>query len=191
MKPKMIIINCPKCNKSLAVPQLNNEPQRQFNCPDCHKKIIVKFSKGDDGSNVVPVAEAGNTVLPQDLEAMQSCSIVHDGTCYGLSIGANHIGRKARTSKADIQVETNDMTMSREHIVITVSRKTDGNLQAKVRNDKNKNATKFNDMKHPEIELQDGDEIILHNGDHISMSHTEVVFQVVSNRDGDTTVIKS
>lgn len=191
MKPKMILITCPKCNKYLAVPQLNNESQKQIDCPDCNKKIIVKFSKGDNGSNFAPAAEAGNTVLPQDLEAMQSCSIVHDGICYGLSIGANHIGRKAMSSKADIQIETNDMTMSREHIVITVSRKADGNLQAKVRNDKNKNATKFNDMKHPEIELQQGDEIILHHGDHITMSHTDVVFQAVSNRDGETTIIRS
>lgn len=189
MKPKMILITCPKCNTNLGVSQINNELERQIYCPSCNKKMIIRFGKGDNGCNAAPVVEAGNTVLPQDLEAMQSCCIVHDGICYGLSIGANHIGRKARTSKADIQIETNDMTMSREHLVITVSRKADDNLQAKVRNDKNKNPTKFNDMKHHEIELQEGDEIILHHGDHITMANTEVVFQAVSNRDGDTTII--
>lgn len=63
---------------------------------------------------------------------------------YPLSIGRNIIGRKGQTSRATIQIATDDMYMSRQHCCITVTYSDTGQLIAKISNADNKNQTLIN-----------------------------------------------
>ena len=189
MLEKKILITCPKCGKRLAVNNLQNKPERRCKCPYCQQGMIIRFGKSAPGTNVPVESNNGDTILPQDLEAMQSCSIVHNDVCYQLSFGTNSIGRNSKTCKADIKLDTDDGCTSRQHITITVERKTDGNLEAILRNDQNKNKTRVTNNKDEFIEIEDNDAIVLHHGTRIRMANTEVIFQAVSSNDGDTTII--
>ena len=189
MLEKKILITCPKCGKRLAVNNLQNKPERRCKCHYCQQGMIIRFGKSAPGTNVPVESNNGDTILPQDLEAMQSCSIIHDGVCHQLSIGVNHIGRASSTCTADIKIDTMDMYMSRKHITITVSRKADGNLEAVLRNDRNKNDTHVCSSEGQEVKVEDCDALVLHHGYRIKMANTEVIFQAVSGRDGDTTII--
>ena len=63
------------------------------------------------------------------------------------------------------------MFMSREHAVVNVRRLPNGGLKVDVTNHKNKNSTKING-----ILLQDGDAIVLHDGDTIELGKTKLTF---------------
>ena len=182
-------ITCPKCGERLTVTNPQNVVERSCRCPLCGQRMIIRFGKSYH-EGYVPIASSdGNTILPRDLEAMQSCFIVYNDICYQLSIGVNRIGRSSKTCKADIKLDTNDGYTSRQHITITVSRKADGNLEAVLRNDQNKNRTRITNDKGEFVVIEDNDAIVLHHGTHIKMANTEVVFQAVSGHDGDTTII--
>jgi len=189
MYQKKVLITCPKCGKRLTVNNQQNVSERRCKCPFCEQRILVRFGHSDQGANDHVQSSNGDTILPQDLEAMQSCSIVFNDVCYQLSIGVNSIGRNSKTCKADIKLDTEDGYTSRQHITITVSRKADGNLVAILRNDQNKNPTRVTNDKGEFIEIGNNDAIVLHHGTHIKMANTEVEFQAVSGNDGDTTII--
>ena len=85
--------------------------------------------------------------------------------------GSNSVGRKANSSQADVQIDTEDRYMSRQHVVINVRRLPDGSIKCDISNDKNKNATRINGAQ-----LLQGDAIVLHDGDRIQMGETSVTF---------------
>ena len=68
-----------------------------------------------------------------------------NGRQYTLRSGRNIIGRQGDTSEATVQIATNDMYMSRQHCVITVTQHGDGRVRAKISNYQNKNKTMIND----------------------------------------------
>ena len=95
------------------------------------------------------------------------------GIEYPLPIGRNVVGRKASSSSADIQIETEDKFMSREHMIINVRRLPDGGIKVDVSNHKNKNSTRINDLL-----LQSGDAIVLHDGDKLQAGSTVMTFHI-------------
>ena len=92
---------------------------------------------------------------------------------YALLEGQNIVGRKGTTSKATIQIETEDRYMSRQHCIINVSILPDGSPKAVLSNYLNKNQTSVNGQI-----IGNGDEIRLTNGDRIKMGHATVVFKL-------------
>ena len=77
----------------------------------------------------------------------------------------------ASTSIADVQIDTDDLFMSREHSVINVRRLPNGGLKIDISNFKNKNTTKVNGYS-----LEPDDAIVLHDGDIIDMGSTTLSF---------------
>lgn len=82
-----------------------------------------------------------------------------------------HIGRKATTSSASIQIATDDRTMSRSHAIIEV-RNAGGQTIHILRNGANKNPSYLNGSI-----IARQDQLILNNGDHIKMGNTELTFK--------------
>ena len=99
-----------------------------------------------------------------------------NGVRYNLEIGRNTIGRKAKTSNADVQLDTSDLYMSRQHAIINVRRMPDGSIKSDIANDKNKNATLVNG-----IEIMPNDILVLQDGATIKMGHTTVTFHYSEN----------
>ena len=97
-----------------------------------------------------------------------------NGMRYDLPIGCNIIGRKAMSSGADVQIDTDDRFLSREHMTINVRRLPDGGIKVDVSNYKNKNVTTVNDTP-----LGQDDAIVLHNGDTIHIGKTSMTFHMI------------
>ena len=104
-------------------------------------------------------------------DVLQSCYLLHEGKQYDLAIGSNTVGRLASTSIADVQIDTDDLFMSREHAVINVRRLPNGSLKIDISNFKNKNTTKVNGLL-----LEHDDAIVLHDDDTIEMGSTSLSF---------------
>lgn len=162
MNETMIYVKCPKCGRVL---QIQNQPgiEHMFvTCPVCGTRSPLSACK-----RVVKKCE--DTVLFQ--HKVDKVFLVDNamGNSYELPLGCNSVGRAHATSLANVQITTTDKGMSRVHSVINVIRTNSGNLRCVISNANNKNATYVNGEK-----LEDGDEIVLHDGDIVRMSISEM-----------------
>lgn len=161
----IIDIKCPKCGKVL---RLHNQPgiERLFvPCPVCGTRSpfsacerIVK--RQTDNVTELPSA------LKSDKVSLVDCAT---GEVYELPLGCNSVGRAHVTSSANVQISTTDRGMSRVHSSIDVIKTSSGNIRCVISNANNKNATFVNGEK-----LEEGDEIVLHDGDIVKMSVSEL-----------------
>ncbi len=100
-------------------------------------------------------------------------SLVFGGVSYPLEEGQNIVGRKATTSTANVQIETADRYMSRQHCSITVTTLPDGKKKAVLSNYQNKNQTTIDGQS-----IETGDAIRLTDGNSITMGHTTITFKL-------------
>jgi len=188
MEEKKVRIQCPKCKTFLNVGNPKNEPMVQFLCPVCKAPLRVAFQKAPNNNAPSPgetqyvpgpgysqpgtsggeTQYPGGGGLPQPGETQiapvqaKPGYLLFRGKSYPLQVGPNSVGRAAATSQADVQIETSDRYMSRQHFKIFVHRMTNGGLKAILSNDQNKNATYVNGQKiagSDQIELADGYQI--------------------------------
>ena len=94
---------------------------------------------------------------------------------YQLSEGVNLIGRMTVKSapEATIPITTGDMGFSRKHLNIEVVKESSDTIKYYMYNAANKNLTTVNG-----ISLLGTDKVILHDGDIIRSSATELVFKL-------------
>ena len=195
-------IKCPNCQVVLEVTNSKNEEVKQITCPKCQAVLQAKFppqqapleaetyyapkkNVADNGATQLAGVNNGETQLAggsygatqlaTHKEKAQSSSVrlVFEDKPYFLEEGQNIIGRKGNTSKADIQIATDDRYMSRQHCSITVTTLPDGTKKAVLSNYQNKNLTTIDGQ-----EIETGDAIRLVNGNRITMGHTTVVFKL-------------
>ena len=186
-------IKCPNCQVVLDVTNSKNEQVKQITCPKCQAVLQVKFPPQqapleaetfiaipkrpivDSGATQLAGSSFGATQLVTPKEMPKECNarLVFEDQPYFLEEGQNIIGRKGNTSKADIQIATDDRYMSRQHCSITVTTLPDGTKKAVLSNYQNKNLTTIDGQ-----EIETGDAIRLVNGNRITMGHTTVVFKV-------------
>lgn len=190
MQTKRII--CPKCRSVLDVKNSQNETVKQITCPSCKTILQVRFQPQQEPMEAKtfyappkqPVADNGATQLvggsfgatqlvmsPKNETA--KASLVFGGVSYPLEEGQNIVGRKATTSTANVQIETADRYMSRQHCSITVTTLPDGTKKAVLSNYQNKNLTTIDGQP-----IETGDTIRLTNGNSITMGHTTVTFKL-------------
>ena len=171
--PQTINIKCPGCEVVLRVTNSKDEPEKRFACPKCGKRIVVPFYKlkPEDGETQLDGKEGSQSTQMCGDDILQSCYLLHEGKQYDLAIGSNTVGRLASTSIADVQIDTDDLFMSREHAVINVRRLPNGSLKIDISNFKNKNTTKVNGLL-----LEHDDDIVLHDDDTIEMGSTSLSF---------------
>lgn len=188
-------VKCPKCGTPLTVKNLKDKREVRINCPKCESPLKVTFSPEeepltahtllempkkpsvDNGATQLAGNAYGATVLatPKEKPAKESINarLVFDDQPYFLEEGQNIIGRKGATSKATVQIATDDRYMSRQHCAITVTTLPDGTKKAVLSNYQNKNLTTIDGQ-----EIETGDAIRLVNGNRITMGHTTVTFKV-------------
>lgn len=185
-------IKCPKCGVVLDVKNSKNEEVKQIICPSCKTVLQVKFQPQQEPMEAKtfyvppkqPVADNGTTQLvggsfgttqlvmsPKNETA--KASLVFGGVSYPLEEGQNIVGRKATTSTANVQIETADRYMSRQHCSITVTTLPDGTKKAVLSNYQNKNQTNIDGQS-----IESGDAIRLTDGNSITMGHTTITFKL-------------
>ena len=175
-------IQCPNCGVVLDVRNSKMEDEKLITCPQCKAVLKVRFRHeapleaktvlggGYNGGETQLGGLKGTTQLASAPNT-KSCCLCVDGRSYPLSIGLNMVGRKAPSSQASLQIETDDRYMSRRHAKIEV-KEVVGIRQAIISNDQNKNATYVDGQ-----ELQSGDAVILRDGSEIIMGKTHVIFK--------------
>lgn len=195
-------IKCPNCKVVLDVKNSKNEDVKQITCPKCKAVLQVKFHKqapleaetyyappkpkpqtldygatqlagGNNGATILGGTIGGATQLGPSPKKESSARLVFEDMPYFLEEGQNIVGRKGNTSKATIQIATEDRYMSRQHCSITVTTLPDGTKKAVLSNYQNKNLTTIDGQ-----EIETGDAIRLVNGNRIKMGHTTVVFKL-------------
>jgi pSer/pThr/pTyr-binding forkhead associated (FHA) protein len=187
-------IQCPKCQCLLDVRNSKDEAVKIITCPQCHTQLQVIFKKqpptppiqgvetryvpgggkigetqyggrttGDGATRLSPSSPSSPSKHPR---------LIFQNQSYALAPGVNTVGRKASTSTATVQIATHDLYMSRSHVRINVVNMPDGSIKAILSNDRNKNITSVKGQP-----LQDGDKIILSNGDEIKMGDTLLIYK--------------
>lgn len=173
-------IKCPNCQAILDVKNSKNEAIKQITCPSCNVLLKVKFDVQQDSDEPIEAhtyyaaPDNGKTQLQvADKKTTTQVTLEFENYLYNLEEGQNIIGRKGNTSKATIQIATDDRFMSRQHCAIKISTLPDGSQKAVLSNYQNKNLTMVNGQ-----EVESGDEIRLTNGNLITMGHTTVTFKL-------------
>ena len=183
-------IKCPYCNVVLDIKNTNNETEKQITCPFCKSELIIKFTPKkepveahtyyapkrpavDSGATQLGQPVSGETQLSSPTSAKTiNASFIHNGVNYPLRDGDNIIGRKASTSKATIQIPTNDAYLSRQHCNIRVTPLPDGTKKAVIFNYKNMNITRVDTQR-----VENGDEIRLADGNIVTMGRTKITIK--------------
>ncbi|MBQ9230684.1 MAG: hypothetical protein IJ190_05810 [Prevotella sp.] len=162
MEPKRI--KCPKCGGVLEVGNPKNEALRIVTCPNkgCGVRLRVAF---DTGKTELAERKDRNGVIG---------SLCYHDTFYPLQLGKNTVGRKSSKSEATIQIDTDDLSMSRMHAEITVVKLTNGRVKVVLGDARSQEKA----QQHP-IEMEDEpmdwiDRVVLCHGDMLTMGRTVI-----------------
>lgn len=187
MEPELLRIKCPNCGAVLTIKNMPGLETKNIPCPVC-KKISKytdykapkpqTYSSGEDDRT-----STGDATQPGNLKQWGIGKLQKPGTNqqYKLTLGINTIGRKAQSSNATVQIDTDDRSMSRAHSTIEICKLKAGGYIHYFSNAQNKNDTYVNSQL-----IEKGDRIVLHGGETIKMAKTVLKFVLDS---GDETVL--
>jgi len=176
------LVKCDSCGLTLNVPQRNGEPVRVIHCPNCSHQLRVEFDpQPKDSSETVyggemadnrqmQPSESGDTAYAQKKnvsKGMLSCN----GKLYPLHSGRNVVGRKAPSSEADVQIDSIDRHISRQHAIIKMTRVADGTMRALISCTKDRLTTIVGGQS-----LTVGDEVVLTSGITVILGETSLVY---------------
>lgn len=160
-------ICCPKCKGILSVTNPKGEDTLIVTCPNpqCGAHLRIDFRTGD---TILAKAEKGDELIGQ---------LIFAGDSYPLCEGVNTVGRKAPTSDATIQIETDDRAMSREHVQIRVVRLKSGRIKAILSDMRAIEKTEAQPVLIDDDPLCPDDAIVLANGDVITLGKTKLKYR--------------
>jgi len=171
----MIPVKCPHCKVGLKVDE-QKIPQGIdfFKCPKCKHDIPLsslrdKRERHTGETNTVifqPVGtEGGKLTVLLNVSTNTAEQVFH------LQEGNYVVGRKASVSNANIQVETADKMMSRNHVRIVVKKDAHGGIIHCLSDNQSKNRTMYNGKY-----LEEGEEVVLRDNDEIKIGNTVLQF---------------
>ncbi|MFI3267272.1 MAG: FHA domain-containing protein [Rikenellaceae bacterium] len=180
-------IKCPVCGAVLTIKTIPGLENKSISCPIC--KVTSKFTDYKKPSETVSKPEEdvktayfnGNNASQQtgaNNNTIGQLRHVDSRKLYSLKLGTNIVGRKAVTSKADVQIDTNDKTMSRSHSLIEVIKLDNGAYVHHFSNANNKNETFLDSQK-----VGTGDKFILNDGDTIKMANVVLKFVILNGEE--------
>ncbi len=162
------LLKCPHCDSNITLPLYSFKPGGVIVCPKCKESVIL----GDGANSPKEEHEDGITRLPYlGLVEIGKIMQYEPVRVFQLKLGTNTIGRKADSSNASIQIETDDRKASRVHIQIEVVRLNDGSYRHVLMNAKNINKTLVSGKR-----IEKGDRVILLGGETIQMAYTIIKF---------------
>jgi hypothetical protein len=172
----MISLKCPHCHVGLKVDE-GKLPCgiASFKCPKCKSLIpisVLSEKEGEGNDSVAPDTDLLRFVK----KTTGRLTVVPDANTqeqiFPLNEGVSIIGRKSsRPSRNTISIQTNDRSMSREHIRVEVKRDTRGGYKHYLSDNNSKNHTLYNSNF-----LGDEEVVILNNNDEIIIGHTALRF---------------
>lgn len=194
-------IKCPKCSNPVVIPDNPDLVGKVLSvkCPLCDTKFNVKVqgkvntppppatsgeetqygpavrnaSSGEETQYAASSVRSGGeeTQIYSAPQAKTGCLVDNFGKQYQLSVGVNTIGRKASNPRASVQIDVNDLYMSRNHAIIEV-RNAGGQMIHILKNGANQNPSYLNGTL-----IGAGDQMILNNGDKMKFGYTELTFK--------------
>lgn len=183
-------ITCKGCDRKYIENDKNKPASKCNNCGTNNPIPIPKPDPDPPKPKPKPEPDLRKPEPPQEVGWL----VVHDEQAatqtYPLRMGAQVIGRKNTTRPCDIQIQTNDLYMSRRHCEIEVKRISATQLQYLLKELEETNGTFVNSDPKP---LSPTDLIVLNDGYVIQMGETKVVFktpQTVQNADQATYKVK-
>lgn len=176
------LITCPMCKSQLKVrfhPQAQQEPLEAHTVLGGARRESCETQLGSIGSEKTQLGSGSSETQllggsSPAAHRQRTPVLMLNGREYPLKTGKNVIGRKANSSTANIQIDTNDRSMSREHSTIDVTVFSGQDIKAVLRNDKNKNPTYVNGQVMAPI-----DAIILSSGCTIKMGQTILTYKEI------------
>ena len=183
MDTNTLKLKCPHCGAVLLVKRISGLENKIIPCLVCKNaykfseyKVIQQSSNKVEDPTIPILGGKENLTQPGGQQVWyigklrQKASRSKD---YQLHLGINTLGRAAQTSRASIQIVTDDAYMSRMHCAIEVHKLPSGGYVHYFFNTENKNSTFVNGVK-----VENGDRMILCGGESIRMANTEVQFVV-------------
>ena len=160
-------IRCPRCRGILEVTNPKGEDVLMVTCPNpqCGAHLRIDFRTGD---TVLAKAGKGDDII--------GC-IAYAGDCYPLCEGINTIGRKAGTSDATLQIETDDRSMSRKHAQIRVVRLKSGRVKAILSDVRDAQKAELLPIIFDDAPLFPGDAVVLADGDDFTLGRTKLKYK--------------
>ena len=181
-----IKIKCPNCGAVLSVLDDPSNQGKNVKCPVCKqtypftafKAVKPKISEEEDKTSIGFAFNSDDATALPDFNKVETIGYLLDKTTserYILSEGLNLVGRMTYQSapQATVPVKTSDRGFSRKHMNIEVVKGSDKVFRYYVSNAENKNKTTVNG-----VELGSTDKMILHDGDVIKSSNTELIFKI-------------
>lgn len=164
---KPIKVKCPRCKGVNEVNIPEGAEGYSFHCanPECNTLIHLNCN-------------TGLTQLPQvRVESRLPGYLHNESGNYPLHEGSLVVGRAAPQSSADIQIQTDDRTMSRRHCTIEVTRLSTGRIKAII----SELRTDTRLIEHRPLlldgeEVRSGERIVLGNGDRITLGSTQFTY---------------
>ena len=152
-------ITCPQCKGRLEITNPRNEPVLFITCPNpaCKAKMRVAFDMG----KTFLTSKKKNEDAPGYLE--------YKGAKFNLNEGRNTVGRTCLKHIAQIELPTDDMTMSREHCMIEVTRLANGRMKAVISDMRSIEKIKKKPTVIENMCLEKDDRIVMTDGDLVKM----------------------
>lgn len=183
--------SCPVCSKKLLIP---NPFSPSVKCPQCFYESAATTFLGHltkantdtqkttltgspiDGETQGPGGD-WTLMLPGMLTLIDDAGgkWTGDRNPIRLTLGMKTFGRKASTSRADVQLPTVDTSVSRMHFSIEMVKMPSGVLKHRLSDAGSTNGTFCNDQR-----VNPGDVIILSPGDIIRAGHTILKFDIIT-----------
>lgn len=159
-------IKCPRCHGILEVTNPKSEPVLLITCPNpqCGAKMRITFDTGE-----TQIAESKR-------DDDQPGRLMLGGDSYPLAEGENTVGRRAKTSKATIQLSTDDQSVSREHLRIVVYRLKSGRMKVVASDMRGEDKQQQLPSRIDDEVLLPEDAVVLSNGDIITLGNTRVKY---------------
>lgn len=181
-----IKIKCPNCGAILTVADDPSNSGKSVKCPVCKqshpfvnfKAVKPRVVEEDDKTSIGFGGDLDEKTCLPDLEKKETIGSLLDKSSqmtYPLSEGLNLVGRMTcqSASPANVAIKTEDRGFSRKHLYINVVKGADNVVRYHAYNAENKNSTTINGVL-----LSSTDKMILHDGDVIKSSTTELVFKL-------------
>ena len=117
MESKKIV--CPGCHGTLEVTNPRQEPVLMIKCsnPACGAKLRVRFDTGE------------TIIAPKKTAANVPGYLSWGGQCYELKEGRNSVGRSSSKHEAQIELQTDDRSVSRQHCLLEAVRLSSGRVK--------------------------------------------------------------
>lgn len=125
MESELLRIKCPNCGAVLTIKD-SRPGNQEYSMPSMQKGIKVHWLQSSQTTIYSTEWKwwhhhgRWNPHWPFKNQSIGKLQKIGTSHMYTLSLGINTIGRKAQTSNATVQIDTDDLTMSRSHSIIEV-----------------------------------------------------------------------